>query len=116
VELGEPGDAVALARWRRQVERARYAVQRAERRYRAVDPDNRLVARGLEAEWEARLRELGEAERASADRANIQPRALTDQDRAAIRALGGDLRKVWSAATTTDRDRKELLRSVLEEV
>jgi DNA invertase Pin-like site-specific DNA recombinase len=41
----------ALAQWRLAVERASYQAQRAERRYRAVDPDNRLVARGLEAEW-----------------------------------------------------------------
>lgn len=116
VELSQSENDTALAQWRRQVEHARYEAQRAERRYRAVDPDNRLVARGLEAEWEARLRELGEAELAIAQREKQQPRALSDQDRSAIRALGGDLRKVWSAATTTDRDRKELLRSVLEEV
>jgi hypothetical protein len=48
----------ALAQWRLTVERANYEAQRAERRYRAIDPDNRLVARGLEAEWEKSLREL----------------------------------------------------------
>src|SRR3984893_6217738 len=46
----------ALAQWRLAVERASYEAQRTERRYRAVDPDNRLVARGLEAEWEKALR------------------------------------------------------------
>src|SRR5262249_25440276 len=76
----------------------------------------RLVARGLEAQWEARLRELEDAELAIAHREKQQPRALSDHDRAAIRALGGDLRKVWNATSTTDRDRKELLRSLLEEV
>ena len=116
VELSQSENDAALAQQRRQVERARYEAQRAERRYRAVDPDNRLVARGLEAEWETRLRELGEAELAIAQQEKQQPRALSDQDRAAIRALGGDLRRVWNAATTTDRDRKELLRAVLEEM
>ena len=48
----------ALAQWRLAVERVRYEAERAERRYRAVEPENRLVARGLEAEWERRLREL----------------------------------------------------------
>ena len=48
----------AIVQWRRQVERAGYEAQRAERRYRAVDPDNRLVARGLEAEWEECLQSL----------------------------------------------------------
>ena len=31
-------------------------------------------------------------------------------------SLGSDLHKVWTAPTTTDRDRKELLRTLLEEV
>ena len=76
VELSQTENDAALAQWRRQVERARYEAQRAERRYRAVDPDNRLVARGLEAEWEARLRELGEAKLAIAQREKQQPRTL----------------------------------------
>ena len=61
-ERFEADHAGALAQWRVAVERARYEAQRAERRYRAVDPDNRLVARGIEAEWENCLRELEKAE------------------------------------------------------
>ncbi len=52
----------ALRQWRLEVERARYEAERAERRYRAVEPENRLVARGLETEWENRLRDLAAAE------------------------------------------------------
>jgi DNA invertase Pin-like site-specific DNA recombinase len=105
-----------LAQFRRQVERAQYEVQRAERRYRAVDAENRLVARGLEAEWENSLRQL-EAARAELTRREQQrPRALRAEERTAIRSLGSDLKGVWSAPTTTDRDRKELLRALLEEV
>src|ERR1035441_689773 len=58
----EDGHDTALAQWHRQVEQARYNAARAERRYRAVDPDNRLVARGLETEWEQALREHADAE------------------------------------------------------
>src|SRR5680860_1047833 len=54
----EDGHDAVLAQWRRQVEQARYAATQAERRYRAVDPDNRLVARGLERDWEHALTEL----------------------------------------------------------
>src|SRR6201997_5374901 len=57
----EAGHDAALDQHRRQVEQARYHAARAERRYRAVDPDNRLVARGLEREWETALRELADA-------------------------------------------------------
>ena len=105
-----------LAQFRREVERAQYEAQRAERRYRAVDPENRLVARGLETEWENSLRQL-EAARAELTRREQQrPRTLRAEERTAIRSLGSDLKSVWSAPTTTDRDRKELLRALLEEI
>jgi DNA invertase Pin-like site-specific DNA recombinase len=106
----------ALAQRRLEVERARYQATKAERRYLAVDPDNRLVARGLERDWEAKLAALAAAEAELASRERRRPRTLTAAERAAIGALGGDVARVWSAATTTDRDRKELLRTLLEEV
>ena len=52
----------ALEQWRLAVERARYEAERAERRHRAVEPENRLVARGLETDWEQRLSELAKAQ------------------------------------------------------
>jgi DNA invertase Pin-like site-specific DNA recombinase len=106
----------ALDQWRFDVERRRYEASLAERRYRAVDPDNRLVARGLEAQWEARLRELGDGEAELERRQRQRPRHLTQEERSALLTLGRDVRRVWSAPTTTDRDRKELLRALLEEV
>jgi DNA invertase Pin-like site-specific DNA recombinase len=115
-ELVEADHDTALAQWRKQVERARYEAQRAERRYRTVDPDNRLVARGIEAEWEKCLRATQAAEAELARREQQRPRVLSAQERAGILALGSDLDLVWSAPTTTDRDRKELLRTLLDEV
>jgi DNA invertase Pin-like site-specific DNA recombinase len=106
----------ALTQRRHDVDRARYDAQRAERRYRAVDPDNRLVARGLEAEWERCLQSLHAAEADLARREQERPRRLQSDERRAILMLGCDLERVWSAPTTTDRDRKELLRTLLEEV
>jgi hypothetical protein len=114
-QLEDEHDA-ALAQHQRQVEQARYHAVRAERRYRAVDPDNRLVARGLEREWETALRELADAEAELARRHAAHPKPLTEQDKQAILALGGDLGAVWDARTTTDKDRKQLLRTLLEEV
>jgi DNA invertase Pin-like site-specific DNA recombinase/predicted DNA-binding transcriptional regulator AlpA len=105
-----------LTHFRRDVERARYEVQRAERRYRTVDPEHRLVARGLEAEWEQCLRALETAEQELARREQQRPLALTSAERNSILSLGQDLERVWSAPTTTDRDRKELLRTLLDEV
>jgi DNA invertase Pin-like site-specific DNA recombinase len=112
----EDGHDAALAQHQRQVEQARYHAARAERRYRAVDPGNRLVARGLENEWETALRELADADAELARRQIARPRALTPQEKQAILALGDDLGQVWDAPATTDKDRKQLLRILLEEV
>ena len=106
----------ALSQWRLAVERARYEAERAERQYRAVEPENRLVARGLETEWEKRLRDLAAAESELERRQRQRPRTLSLEEKNRLHALGSDLRKVWTAPTTTDRDRKELLRTLLEEV
>ena len=105
-----------LRQWRLQAERARYEAERAERRYRAVEPENRLVARTLEAEWERRLNECAEAEAELQRRQGYRPGRLSQEQREEIRALGRDLKRVWKAPTTTDRDRKKLLNSLLEEV
>jgi DNA invertase Pin-like site-specific DNA recombinase len=106
----------SLRQWRLGVDRASYEASRAERRYRAVDPDNRLVARGLEREWEERLSALEAAKAELSRREEARPRALSQDERSRLLALGADLAAVWHAATTTPRDRKELLRTLLEEV
>ncbi|HXC08727.1 MAG TPA: recombinase family protein [Steroidobacteraceae bacterium] len=106
----------SLRQWRLGVERASYEASRAERRYRAVDPDNRLVARGLEREWEERLSALEAAKAELSRREEARPRALSQDEHSRLLALGADLATVWHAATTTQRDRKELLRALLEEV
>jgi DNA invertase Pin-like site-specific DNA recombinase len=112
----EDGHGTALVQWRHQVEQARYEAGRAERRYRAVDPDNRLVARGLETEWNTALQALANAEAELTRRETARPKTLTPQEKSAILALGDDLAEAWSAPTTTDKDRKQLLGSLLEEV
>jgi len=106
----------ALKQWRLGAERAAYEASRAERRYLAVDPDNRLVARGLEREWEQRLAELEAAKDELARRLEQRPRILGQAERERLLALGADLAAVWDAPTTTARDRKELLRTLIEEV
>src|SRR5262249_45247538 len=107
---------VALRQWRLGVERANYQAQRAERRYRAVDPDNRLVARGLERDWEERLRALETAKTELERRERERPRVISQAERDRLLALGPDLAVVWNAQTTTPRDRKELLRTLIEDV
>jgi DNA invertase Pin-like site-specific DNA recombinase len=106
----------ALSQWRLDVERARYEAERAERRYRTGEPENRLVARGLETEGENRLRDLAAAEMELRRRERQRPSTISPEQLKAIERLGADIRQVWNTTTTTDRDRKELLRTLREEV
>jgi DNA invertase Pin-like site-specific DNA recombinase/predicted DNA-binding transcriptional regulator AlpA len=106
----------ALKQWQLDVERASYSASLAERRYRAVDPDNRLVARGLERAWEESLAALEAAKAELARRELERPRVLSQSERDNLANLGPDLATVWEAPTTAPRDRKELLRALIEEV
>jgi hypothetical protein len=102
--------------WRQRLERARYAADRARRQYQLAEPENRLVARQLEADWEAALAETARLEADYQRFTEEQPAALTAAERAAIQALAGDLPRVWDAPSTTQADRKELLRILIEDI
>ena len=106
----------AIAQCTLQLERAQYEAERAERRYCSVEPENRLVARTLELEWEQQLRQVAAVKADLEERRRQHPRTISEEQRCTLRALGTDLRSVWSAATTSDRERKELLNLLLEEV
>jgi DNA invertase Pin-like site-specific DNA recombinase len=95
------------------VERARYHAGRAERALLAVEPENRLVARSFETRYEQRLRELADAETALA--ATTATKAPLP-DRTDLQAAVADLDTLWAAPTTTDRDRKRLLRTLIADV
>jgi DNA invertase Pin-like site-specific DNA recombinase len=102
--------------WRQRLERARYDAEDAQRRYRAVDPENRLVARSLEQRWEETLRAEREV-RDDYDRfLREQPPQLSPEERARIAELSGDLPALWHAPGTTHQDRKEIVRHLVERV
>ena len=102
--------------WQLRIERARYETDRAQRQYDAVEPENRSVARTLEARWNTALQALEklQAEYAVLQRTELRPLEGTDQER--VRRLAADLPALWHAATTTAADRKRLLRLVVTEV
>lgn len=102
--------------WKLRIEQASYEARRAERRYKAVDPDNRVVARTLEREWEARLQELEQLERQRDEARRQRAVELRDDDRARIRELASDLPKVWRSKTTLQTERKAMLRLVIEAI
>src|SRR5207244_3352325 len=88
-------------------ERARYDAERAERAFLACEPENRLVARSLESRWEARLTDLADAQTTLTAQRNAQTPLPPPQELAAAVA---DMHALWNAPTTSDKDRKRLLR------
>jgi excisionase family DNA binding protein len=95
------------------VERARYEADRAERAFHAVEPENRLVARNLETRWETKLVELAEAEQALTAAHDALPPL---PGRAELEKLAADLPTLWHAPTTSNKDRKRLLRTLIADI
>jgi DNA invertase Pin-like site-specific DNA recombinase len=102
--------------WKLRLDRAEYEVRLAERRYKAVDPDNRVVAQTLEREWNDNLRELEVLKQELQQMRQHNKLELTEHDRVRILALAKDLAQVWNAGTTTHAERKNLLRMLVEQV
>ena len=98
-----------------QVERARYESTLAERRYKAVDPDNRLVAGTLETDWNDKLRLVREAEQ-EYERLRLARQAVTAQAREQILRLADDFPQMWQDPKTPDRERKRMARLLMEDV
>lgn len=101
---------------RKQVDRARYEAELARRRYMQVDPNNRLVADELEAQWNNNLRAFKEAQEDYEKRKERVRAKLTDKQRARILALATDFPKVWADPNTPQRERKRMARLLLEDV
>lgn len=102
--------------WQQRRERAAYTAERAGRQYRLAEPENRLVVRQLEREWEERLVEQEQLEEAYHRFAHEHPRLLHATEQEAIRQLAADIPALWQAPTTRDAERKEILRQVLQRV
>lgn len=102
--------------WKLRLERAQYEARLSERRYKAVDPDNRVVARTLEREWNDKLEAVGQIERERDEVRQREKIELSDIDRARILELSKNLSVVWNAPTTTHTERKNLLRMLVRAV
>jgi DNA invertase Pin-like site-specific DNA recombinase len=98
------------------VERAQYEADLAQRRYLHVDPANRLVADSLEADWNHKLRAVQAAQEEYEQRRHSDRLAISEQQRASIAALATDFPRVWQNPNTPDRERKRLVRLLLEDV
>lgn len=105
-----------LKNWQQKLERAHYEAERAYRQYNAVEPENRLVVRTLEKKWEEAL-SLETLLKQKYDQFLIeQPTRLSEEERNEIRSLASDIPLLWKATTTTQVQRKEIVRLLIEHV
>ena len=102
--------------WQQRLERASFAAERAGRHYRLVEPENRLVARQLAQEWEAKLQARQQLQEEYERFCFAQPKQLSPDEKQAIRKLAEDLPALWHAETTTQTQRKEIIRQVIQKI
>jgi len=98
------------------VERARYEADLAQRRYMNVDPSNRLVADTLEADWNQKLRALAEAQEECERQRQAEQAAISIEQRQSVVALASDFQSLWANPSTPDRERKRIVRLLLDDV
>jgi DNA invertase Pin-like site-specific DNA recombinase len=102
--------------WQQQLERARYQADRARRQYELVEPENRLVVRELEKEWEGAMVQLRQQEEEYARFRRDLPCGLSRAEREIIRALAGDIPQIWNSSTTTPEDRQIVIRQLVDRI
>ena len=100
----------------KQVERAQYEADLARRRYMKVDPDNRLVADTLEADWNQKLRGLAEAQETYERGCQADRAILTETQRQEILSLAVNFPRLWNDPKTPQRERKRMIRLLIEDV
>jgi DNA invertase Pin-like site-specific DNA recombinase len=100
--------------WKQQLERVRYDTERAARQYQVVEPENRLVARALESQWEQALVKQRQTEEEYARFELQQPSRLCEDETQLIRSLSADIPALWHANTTSPKDQQAILRHLIE--
>lgn len=101
---------------RKHVERAQYEAELARRRYMNVDPENRLVVDSLEADWNNKLRALAEAQEHYDQQTQKQRLLIDSQTREQLLSLAADFPRVWNDPSVEPRERKRILRLLIEDV
>jgi len=101
---------------RQQGDRARYEAELARQRFMQVDPNNRLVADVLEADWNEKLRVVRAAQDEYERQRQADHAVLDDEQRRRLTALATDFPRLWRDPKTPDRERKRMVRLLLEDV
>lgn len=98
------------------VERARYEADLARRRYMQVDPENRLVADALEADWNDKLRALTQSQEEYEKQRKVDRTVLDNEQRSRILSLATDFPQLWRDTKVGNREKKRMVRLLLEDV
>jgi hypothetical protein len=114
-EVERRDDAVEH-QWQLIIQRTDYEAQLAQRRFDEVDPANRLVADNLEKRWEHALQQLAQVRHEHAAYQQKQSPPLTAEQQRQVRQLAEDLPRLWRAPTTTDKERKRVLRLLIKDI
>jgi hypothetical protein len=115
-EKQEQETSTLTRQWELRIERIRYDTDRVRRQYDQVEPENRLVARSLEAAWEEKLHQLQKVEREYATWQHQQMTSKQSIDRRELMALAENFPSLWRSATTTNKDKKEIIRLLVSHV
>ena len=102
--------------WQQRMVRAKYEVERAYRQYNVVEPENRLVSRTLEKKWEEALSSEKQLKQDYEVFLTHQAKHLSESERNEIRTLASDIPRLWKAKTTTQVQRKNIVRLLIEQV
>jgi DNA invertase Pin-like site-specific DNA recombinase len=112
----EKRDESVTRQWQMRLERVQYEADLANRRYEEVDPINRLVAAALEQRWNEALQRVEDVQQQMQEFQSRQSRTFTDEQRQRIQALVGDFPQLWKSSSTSAKDRKRILRLLLEDI
>ena len=102
--------------WQQRLERAAFEADRAQRHYQLVEPENRLVARHLAQEWEDKLKQQQQIKEDYERFRSQRPKRLSEEEKQVIRTIAESLPRLWSANTTTQVQRKEIIRQVIQKI
>lgn len=102
--------------WDLRIERAKYESERAWRQYDAIDPENRLVARNLEKQWNDKLQALEELKQQYLQHQSSSPVNLTESERTEVLRLCKDFKELWDVSTTTQVERKQILNLLVKQI
>jgi DNA invertase Pin-like site-specific DNA recombinase len=112
----EERDREVGAQWRMRIERARYEIDLAERRYEAVDPANRLIAATLEKRWDEATQRLHDVEAELLAFEQKVKRVVSTEQKRQVLELANDFPRLWAAPTTAPRDRKRIVRLLVRDI